>query len=154
MQRHSVRSNSPANSFPCIPITILMKLLSGMGLPVYIATGHMMMRQCCGNFSLNSIPTSPAPRLESILDELLGSYTLPPDLNPETLKQLPAGPGVYLFYGDQQGLLYIGKSINVRSRVRSHFSGDHTSTKELTPLRKKFRMWKRSRRRENWVPCF
>ncbi|MQX52574.1 GIY-YIG nuclease family protein [Alcanivorax sediminis] len=34
---------------------------------------------------------------------------------------LPAGPGIYRFWGEGQSLLYIGKSINIRQRVRSHF---------------------------------
>lgn len=34
---------------------------------------------------------------------------------------LPATPGVYRFWGEGDALLYIGKSINIRQRVRSHF---------------------------------
>ena len=41
---------------------------------------------------------------------------------PETIASLPNGPGVYLFYGPQEELLYVGKSKAVRTRVRSHFS--------------------------------
>ena len=46
---------------------------------------------------------------------------------------LPDTPGVYIFYGDQNSLpLYIGKSITMRQRVLSHFSGDHAHAKEFT----------------------
>lgn len=39
-----------------------------------------------------------------------------------TLETLPSCSGVYIFYGqDQTFPLYIGKSINIRSRVMSHF---------------------------------
>ncbi|RPH30671.1 excinuclease Cho [Buttiauxella warmboldiae] len=39
-----------------------------------------------------------------------------------TLETLPSKPGVYIFYGsDRTFPLYIGKSINIRSRVQSHF---------------------------------
>jgi DNA polymerase-3 subunit epsilon len=49
------------------------------------------------------------------------------------LNQLPESPGVYLFYGDKNELpLYIGKSISIRQRVMSHFSGDYTHAKEFT----------------------
>ncbi|XBS70680.1 excinuclease Cho [Acerihabitans sp. KWT182] len=35
---------------------------------------------------------------------------------------LPAAPGVYVFHGDSDVMpLYIGKSVNIRSRVMSHF---------------------------------
>lgn len=44
------------------------------------------------------------------------------------LHQLPSGPGVYSFYDPAGRLLYIGKSVNVRTRVRSYFraNGGHT----------------------------
>jgi DNA polymerase III subunit epsilon len=37
---------------------------------------------------------------------------------------LPRGPGVYLFGGAGDDVLYVGKATNMRSRVRSYFSGD------------------------------
>ena len=43
-------------------------------------------------------------------------------VSPEILASLPDSPGVYLFYGQQEALLYVGKSKAVRTRVRSHFS--------------------------------
>lgn len=46
---------------------------------------------------------------------------LHPNLNPEKLKQLPTEPGVYYFYNENNDLIYIGKSINIHSRVLSHF---------------------------------
>ncbi|MBL7527542.1 3'-5' exonuclease family protein [Legionella bononiensis] len=49
------------------------------------------------------------------------------------VSQLPDTPGVYIFYGDKNPLpLYIGKSITLRQRVLSHFSGDYTHAKEFT----------------------
>ena len=38
----------------------------------------------------------------------------------EDLRALPSAPGVYLFHGDTSLPLYIGKSVNIRSRVLSH----------------------------------
>ncbi len=35
---------------------------------------------------------------------------------------LPDAPGVYLFYGPANELLYVGKSKTIRTRVRSHFA--------------------------------
>jgi DNA polymerase-3 subunit epsilon len=37
---------------------------------------------------------------------------------------LPTGPGVYLFRGRDGRVLYVGKSKNLRSRVKSYFYGD------------------------------
>jgi DNA polymerase-3 subunit epsilon len=58
--------------------------------------------------------------------------SLPKGLSEEEVKQLPRSPGVYRFYGENNALLYVGKSINLYQRVLSHFSSDHTSTKEMT----------------------
>jgi len=52
---------------------------------------------------------------------------LPPGLPADTLDAIPDGPGVYLFYGEGDALLYVGKSTGIRGRVMSHFSGDHRS---------------------------
>ncbi|WP_428851165.1 divalent metal cation transporter [Imbroritus primus] len=39
----------------------------------------------------------------------------------DAISDLPAAPGVYIFHGEDGGLpLYIGKSVNLRSRVLSH----------------------------------
>jgi excinuclease ABC subunit C len=39
----------------------------------------------------------------------------------EQLRGLPAKPGVYLFHGDRDEVLYVGKAKSLRSRVRSYF---------------------------------
>jgi DNA polymerase-3 subunit epsilon len=55
----------------------------------------------------------------------------PPQLPDEAIDALPDGPGVYLFYGEGDTLLYVGKSVDVRARVRAHFSSDHQVAKDL-----------------------
>lgn len=57
--------------------------------------------------------------------------SLPPNVDEQTISRLPQGPGIYIFE-DNQGLpLYIGKSINIRSRVRSHFTNATAIAKEM-----------------------
>lgn len=43
-------------------------------------------------------------------------------------KNLPGSPGVYLFYGMHDELLYVGKSRSIRTRVRSHFASREERT--------------------------
>jgi excinuclease ABC subunit C len=38
-------------------------------------------------------------------------------------RELPDSPGVYLFYGRDDELLYVGKARSIRKRIASHFSG-------------------------------
>ncbi len=41
-------------------------------------------------------------------------------ISPENLQELPSATGVYIFHSDRAMPLYIGKSVNIRSRVLSH----------------------------------
>jgi excinuclease ABC subunit C len=43
-----------------------------------------------------------------------------------TLENLPDTPGIYLYYGKNKELLYVGKATSLRSRVRSYFRGKRT----------------------------
>ncbi len=57
--------------------------------------------------------------------------SIPPGLDPSCVERLPDGPGVYYFYGDNDTLLYVGKSVAVRKRVMSHFTADRTSARAM-----------------------
>ncbi|MBB5273128.1 3'-5' exonuclease family protein [Quisquiliibacterium transsilvanicum] len=64
--------------------------------------------------------------------ELAGRSTLPPHLDQAALDDMPDAPGVYLFYGENELPLYVGKSLRLRERVMSHFSADHRDDRELS----------------------
>jgi DNA polymerase-3 subunit epsilon len=57
--------------------------------------------------------------------------SLPPQLAPDALDAIPEAPGVYRFYGLNSLPLYVGKSINLRERIGSHFSSDYRSANDL-----------------------
>ncbi len=63
--------------------------------------------------------------LEQAVRVLLKIPSLPNQLAADALDGIPDCPGVYLFYGVNDLPLYIGKSINLRDRIRSHFSSDY-----------------------------
>ncbi|MES2580375.1 MAG: exonuclease domain-containing protein [Pseudomonadota bacterium] len=63
--------------------------------------------------------------------QLMSQPTLPSHLDATLVDDMPETPGVYLFYGENDLPLYIGKSVNIRARVLSHFSSDQASTKEM-----------------------
>lgn len=58
---------------------------------------------------------------------------LPPNLPPEDFEALPEKPGVYYFYNEAKKVVYVGKAVNLRKRVASHFSGH-----KITPQRQHF----------------
>lgn len=50
-----------------------------------------------------------------------------PSFNPDRIKEIPETPGVYHFFNEKDDLIYIGKSINLRKRIISHFANEKTS---------------------------
>jgi DNA polymerase III subunit epsilon len=66
---------------------------------------------------------------------ILKRPSLPPNISPELVASLPHTPGVYQFFDEHKTLLYIGKAIDIKARVLSHFTNDHSSTKELSMSR-------------------
>lgn len=69
--------------------------------------------------------------LATAVSNLLKRPSLPPHLDPALIDDLPETPGVYRFFGENDALLYVGKSINLRQRVLSHFSADTREYKEM-----------------------
>ena len=39
----------------------------------------------------------------------------------EELKKLPASPGVYLMHNNRDEIIYVGKAISLKNRVRQYF---------------------------------
>ncbi|AWA28925.1 DNA polymerase III subunit epsilon [Flavobacterium magnum] len=58
---------------------------------------------------------------------------LPPNLPREDFDQLPEKPGVYYFYNEAKKVVYVGKAVNLKKRVASHFTGH-----KITPQRQHF----------------
>ncbi|HBA54568.1 MAG TPA: ethanolamine utilization protein [Syntrophorhabdus aromaticivorans] len=75
------------------------------------------------------------PDLKKALAGMLKAPALPPHIDEALVKSLPSSPGVYIFLDRDGDPLYVGKSINLRTRVLSHFSSDHDSVKEQSLYR-------------------
>lgn len=65
------------------------------------------------------------PEVELLSD----NRRLSPDaeMHKELIDQLPHETGVYYFYNKERDLIYIGKSVDIRGRILSHFSNDTTA---------------------------
>lgn len=50
------------------------------------------------------------------------------DINYE-LKKLPDSPGVYIMYDKEDKIIYVGKSVSLKNRVRSYFNTNHKHKK-------------------------
>ncbi len=83
--------------------------------------------------------------LQDTARQLAQSPALPAHIERSVLDEIPEAPGVYLFYGEQDAPLYVGKSVTLRSRVLQHFSSDLGSPREAQIAREVRRIeWRRS----------
>jgi len=69
--------------------------------------------------------------LEKAVKKAMGLVEDAPSGKQDLVAHLPHAPGVYIFYGKDKEVLYVGKSIDIKKRVLSHYTQDHTSAKEL-----------------------
>ncbi|GAB3552464.1 hypothetical protein GCM10027343_38100 [Noviherbaspirillum agri] len=75
--------------------------------------------------------TLPQDMLLGATQQLLQRPNLPAHIDPDELEDLPDGPGVYVFYDEQDVPLFVGKAAHLRQRVLSHFHGDRPSDKDV-----------------------
>ncbi|GEP51126.1 exonuclease [Flavobacterium noncentrifugens] len=71
--------------------------------------------------------------LQNMIKKTAQDQRLPPNLPPQDFEKLPEKPGVYYFYNAFGKVVYVGKAINIKKRVASHFSGHN-----LKPQRQHF----------------
>ncbi len=74
---------------------------------------------------------TPTEVLENTINKILKTSYIPININPELINDIPEQSGVYIFYGDEDIPLYVGKSINLKDRILSHFANDTSSSTEL-----------------------
>ncbi len=83
------------------------------------------------HFMLAMLHEHGAARVFDTARRLISRPNLPAHLNIKSLETLPAGAGIYFFHGLNEHPLYIGKSINLRQRVASHFCNDYQSARGI-----------------------
>jgi DNA polymerase-3 subunit epsilon len=73
----------------------------------------------------------PLEVLREHIQRTLRPYLITGDITEDFLDTAPAGCGVYVFYGESDVPLYVGRSVRLRQRVRSHLIGERRSSREL-----------------------
>jgi len=71
--------------------------------------------------------------IQKMIKKTAPDQRLPANLPPEDFECLPQKPGVYYFYNAEKKVVYVGKAINLKKRVASHFTGH-----KVTPQRQHF----------------
>jgi len=62
------------------------------------------------------------PHIDQMLKRSSGDQWLPLNLSRSDIAALPDGPGVYYFHNNAGKIIYVGKAVNIRKRVSSHFT--------------------------------
>ena len=77
----------------------------------------------------------PGERLAAAAQAVIGANRLPAHLPLGLADELPEGPGVYRFFGEDGVLLYIGKSHCLRARILAHFGAENSAAGEQKKVR-------------------
>ena len=62
-------------------------------------------------------------------------HWLPLNLDKEVIDKLPSKPGVYYFHNSKEKIIYVGKAINLKKRVSSHFTQNDPDLKRQNFIR-------------------
>ena len=52
----------------------------------------------------------------------------------EELKKLPDKPGVYIMHDSKDNIIYVGKAINLKNRVRQYFQSNRKRTAKINKM--------------------
>lgn len=100
---------------------------------IYVVNRHRALDDAKAAFKFMAIAEE--EKGEALIkDAILHQYrkeSFPAHFDSNLIAGLPNDPGVYYFWGENKELLYVGKSINIRKRVLSHFTADHKSSREM-----------------------
>ncbi|MEP7109290.1 MAG: exonuclease domain-containing protein [Ferruginibacter sp.] len=73
--------------------------------------------------------------IEQMLRKTSAEQWLPLHLTKADILQLPSGPGVYYFRDIKDKIIYVGKAVNIKKRVSSHFTHNNPDRKRQNFLR-------------------
>lgn len=107
----------------------LSKICKVLGIP--LVAHHRANADAIATAQLFSILLKIDSRsvIKHIVENEIKESTLPENINKDIVNNLPNATGVYYFKDNKGRNLYIGKAIDIRDRVVSHFSEDLTSNR-------------------------
>ena len=73
--------------------------------------------------------------IDAMLKRTSGEQWLPLNINKADITKLPPGPGVYYFHDAHKKIIYVGKAVNIKKRVSSHFTHNDPDRKRQNFLR-------------------
>ena len=73
--------------------------------------------------------------IDQMLKRSSAEHWLPLNLDKHVIDKLPAKPGVYYFHNSKDKIIYVGKAINLKKRVSSHFTHNDPDLKRQNFIR-------------------
>jgi DNA polymerase-3 subunit epsilon len=109
----------------------LEKIIARHNIPVAARHRAYDDARAMYDFTMLAIKEKGIEAFEQNLRLQTKTKNLPPNVDEQVILDLPDSPGVYIFEDNDQQPLYVGKSINIRTRVRSHFANATSIAKEM-----------------------
>lgn len=121
--------------FPGLPSYSLGKLCASLDIPLH------NLHRAGGDTAATAILLSKllTKDLEGYVSTMLKKNSkeqnLPAHLQKDEIDKLPQNPGVYYFKDQKGKVIYVGKAKNIKKRVCTHFTGDHSTKQRQNFLR-------------------
>ncbi len=122
-------------TFPGLPSYSLGKLCRSLGINVdnrHRADGDARATEILFDKILNE---GGKEHIDKMLKRTSSEQWLPVHLEKNKISALPSAPGVYYFHDKKGKILYVGKAINIRKRVSSHFTHNDSGNRRQHFLR-------------------
>jgi DNA polymerase-3 subunit epsilon len=116
--------------FPAHPRHSLDAVMARHGLTCAARHRALGDARVLSDFWYQLLHEVPESRLAAAARQVIGSNRLPAHLPPGLADELPEGPGVYRFFGEDGVLLYVGRSHSLRTRILGHFASEHANSRE------------------------
>jgi DNA polymerase-3 subunit epsilon len=120
---------------PGLPKYSLGHLCRSLGIPVN--GRHRAMGDAAATAALfdRILAADTEGHLRAMLRQGSRESYLPIHLPAEQVSELPSTPGVYYFHDRKDKIIYVGKAIDIRQRVVSHFSNNSPSKRKQEFMR-------------------
>jgi DNA polymerase III subunit epsilon len=108
--------------FPGLPRYSLSSIIDHFGLSPKSRHRAFADAEVLHDLFKLAISTHGEANVAKAVHSILKSPSLPSNLPKTIVDDLPESSGVYTFFGDSNLPLYVGKSVNIKARVKSHFA--------------------------------
>ncbi|RZK48456.1 MAG: DNA polymerase III subunit epsilon [Pedobacter sp.] len=120
---------------PNLPSYSLGKLCHAIGIEIHDRHRAMGDAEATATLFTRLVKEDSEQIIAATLKKGSKEQVLPPHLDKNSLIHLPSSPGIYYFQDQKGKNVYIGKAINLKKRVFSHFVGNNPSKQRQNFLR-------------------